>query len=72
MILTHSPRFTRNARDELPSTPKKLDTADELLHQNPQTLGRKNVSYIGFGAAIFALASGLPLPTGPLSSRGRS
>lgn len=38
-ILSYAPRFTRNARDELPSTPKKLDTANELLHRNPQTLG---------------------------------
>ncbi len=54
MILTHSPRFTRNARDELPPTPKKLDTANELLHPNPQTLVPKNVPYIGFGATNFA------------------
>ncbi len=64
VILTHSPRFTRNACDEFPPAPKKLDTANELLHPNPQTLGRKNVLYIGLLSTTrrpdAVLASGMP------------
>ena len=58
MVLAHSPRFTRNARNELPPAAKKLDTANELLHPYPQTLGPKNVLYIRFGASNFGLIPG--------------
>ena len=49
-VLAHAPGFTRYTSDELPAASQKLDAANELLHPNPQTLGRKNVLYLGFGA----------------------